>query len=69
MGNKQTAVEWLNQRRLKNGFNTMEDFHQAKQMERQQIIEAWCDASPPHEDITIWAEEYYNRNHESTDAA
>jgi hypothetical protein len=33
---KQTAVEWLNQRRLKNGFNTMEDFQQAKQMERQQ---------------------------------
>jgi hypothetical protein len=31
---KQTAVEWLNQRRLKNGFNTMEDFQQAKEMEK-----------------------------------
>jgi hypothetical protein len=37
---KQTAVEWLNQRRIKNGFNTMEDFQQAKKMEKQQIIDA-----------------------------
>jgi hypothetical protein len=37
MENKQqTAVEWLEQRRIKNGFNTMEDFQQAKEMEKQQ---------------------------------
>ena len=55
---KQTAVEWLNQRRLKNGFNTMEDFQQAKEMEKTEKIffANFCrvfDVKNPNEIISV----------------
>jgi hypothetical protein len=58
MENKQqTAVEWLEQRRIKNGFNTMEDFQQAKEMEKEQIVKGITFFKDrPYEEIT--AEQY-----------
>jgi hypothetical protein len=44
-GKKQTAVEWLENQYIKHSGNLLEikkSFEQAKQMEREQIIEA-CD--------------------------
>ena len=37
---KQTAVEWLVERLAENGILHSSDINQAKQMEREQIIEA-----------------------------
>ena len=61
---QQTAVEWLNQRRIKNGFNTMEDFQQAKEIEKQQIIYAWNSAygGDSHHDGKDFFEEEYRGN-------
>jgi hypothetical protein len=40
----QTAVEWLFDRLQSEPFLTHEDFQQAKEMERHQIIDAWNSA-------------------------
>jgi hypothetical protein len=40
MENKQTAVEWLEDRCRPKGYITAEEFSQAKEMEKQQIIDA-----------------------------
>lgn len=74
MQHTQTAVEWL-QIQLKKGidFNSLDPlsypksvdniFKQAKQMEKEQIIEAFCEGN---NDIS--AEQYYNQtyNNENT---
>ena len=58
---KQTAVEWL-EFRYKNNVNLMDyDFEQAKQMEKQQIIDA-CESTS---NTDFWVkyesfEQYYN---------
>jgi hypothetical protein len=67
MKNKQTAVEWLNQRRLKNGFNTMEDFQQAKVMMKEQIVDAFG-VGCHHESKRLvgyqdTADQYYNETY------
>ena len=36
---QQTAVEWLIEQRSKYGFNTLRDLKQAKEMEKEQMIE------------------------------
>ena len=38
---KQTAVEWLIEIYLTTGIDRNVHFHQAKEMEKQQIIDAW----------------------------
>jgi hypothetical protein len=62
---KQTAVEWLvEQIENKNGkeFNSYfkEFIEQAKEMEKEQIIEAYCNG-----DDNISAEQYYNETFKS----
>jgi hypothetical protein len=61
---KQTAVEWLFDRLQSEPFLTHEDFKQAKEMEKQQIIDARIDGD---ENYTLvgnkreeYAEQYYN---------
>ena len=42
MSNKQTAVEFLEKQYYDNDYNIFqEDFEQAKEMEKEQIIETW----------------------------
>jgi hypothetical protein len=63
---KQTAVEWLVEQlpmRIKNSM--MGEIEQAKEMEKEQIIEAW-NIRAKIDGVLTWtdnrtAEEYYNR--------
>ena len=58
---KQTAVEWLEQRLFdKFGEFTKGDIDQAKEMEKEQIKEAYCMG-----DDNIGAEQYYNETFKS----
>jgi len=52
----QTAVEWLEDRILKPPFNIVKVFEQAKEMEKQQIIDAY---ETSHISM-MNAEQYYN---------
>jgi hypothetical protein len=63
---KQTAVEWLINELNKVGFNfenlDLNVFEQVKEMEKQQIIDAWIDG------LSNWdnekeAEQYYNEKY------
>ena len=63
---KQTTVEWLEEQyNLGNGFErhlTESDFEQAKEMHKQEIIDAWEDG---HDSFsTRNAEQYYNETFE-----
>ena len=65
---KQTAVEWLQKQLNENGKLSAVDFYQAKQMEKQQIIEAvdvgFEEGSKFIEDIKLKnAEQYYNQTY------
>lgn len=57
---KQTAIEWLiNELDLDNNPWNMKIINQAKEIEKQQIIDAsWCGC--PHWDNDKEAEQYYN---------
>ena len=59
---KQTAVEWL-EFRYKNNINLMDyDFEQAKEMEKQHIIDANWEANEDTEkDIIEWFEQFKKR--------
>lgn len=60
---KQTAVEWL-EFRYKNNINLMDyDFEQAKEMEKQQIIQSNRDGVDMivNEKHFILGEQYYNK--------
>jgi len=61
---KQTAVEWLRQELLKRDMDiSIKDlFDQAKEMEKEQIIEAYCNG-----DDNISAKQYYNKTFKNTD--
>ena len=64
---KQTAVEWLEQR-FNDPYNnkpfiTKEDFKQAKQIEKEQIIEA-CNYGCSDWGSCKDAEQYYNKTYE-----
>jgi hypothetical protein len=57
---KQTAVEWLEQQLFnKRGKFTKGDIEQAKEMEKEQIVNAYndCEWTGDHED----GEQYYNQ--------
>lgn len=59
-----TAVEWLTNHILNSDFGTDEEwqnvFEQAKEMEKQQIIEAFKNGDCNGTFETINAEQYYN---------
>jgi vacuolar-type H+-ATPase subunit H len=63
---KQTAVEWLVNELIKNGHNFKlykKEIEQAKEMEKQQIIDAYMfgDGDAYHlEEVKQEAEQYYN---------
>jgi pyruvate formate-lyase activating enzyme-like uncharacterized protein len=59
-----TAIEWLNaeleklttRAEINMSWAMMDDLlKQAKKMERQQIVEAWCDGAHPDKDNTVFA--------------
>ena len=52
-----TAVEWVEEIAM-NGFITPEDFEQAKEMEKQQIMDAWHGGCKT-------AEQYYNETYKN----
>jgi HEPN domain-containing protein len=62
----ETAVEFLiekldNNLDIKHSWRTKQYIEQAKEMEKQQIIDTYIEASPRLEDITKEsAEQYYN---------
>lgn len=62
---KQTAVEWLVDKLIKAEFinNPDELIDQAKEMEKQQIIDAWI--ATDNELQRIAAEKYYNKTYEN----
>ncbi len=72
---KQTAVEWL-QEQLNPDMGTMQGviiqelLEQAKQMEKEQIIDAFKHGELPPFFVNLNAEEYYKETYgdESTDA-
>jgi hypothetical protein len=68
METKQTAVEWLEEQLIgKNGINVLKDtFNQAKEMEKQQIVDAHLNGQAEFDkgkfraEVIKNAEEYYN---------
>lgn len=65
MKHKQTAVEWLIEKiKLKydiDFYHIKKEINQAKEMEKQQIIEAWI--ATDNELQRIVAEQYYNEEY------
>ncbi|MFN9581702.1 MAG: hypothetical protein ACK566_03415 [Bacteroidota bacterium] len=64
--NKQTAVEWLiktiiEDKTLKNEFQWKLIFDKAKEMEKQQIMDAWI--ATDNELQRLAAEQYYNETY------
>jgi HEPN domain-containing protein len=64
---KQTAIEWLREQLINSGLDypvneASKIFEQAKEMEKQQIIDAWVDGNDnePKEVTEDFAEQYYN---------
>jgi hypothetical protein len=67
-----TAVEWLEEEYIKRSNNmvkmsVLSAFSEAKEMEKQQIIDAYIEASPRLEDITKEAAENYYKETFKTD--
>jgi len=69
-----TAVEWLFEQYVNKSIITIEDIEQAKEMEKQQIMEAHYDGKGNGIDIShplsntkeISAEQYYNETFKNT---
>jgi hypothetical protein len=57
---QQTAVEWLQVQLNENGKLSAVDFYQAKEMEKQQIIDAAKSCNYIGGATNIEAEQYYN---------
>jgi hypothetical protein len=67
---KQTAVEWLVDELILEGFNVPKVFYdKAKAMEKEQIIDAYYQIGKDHQDMIFPieknAEQYYNETYES----
>lgn len=62
---QQTAVEWLIEQYTKKGYIGMQDELQAKQMEKQQIIDAHLTGliRPLETEATKQAEQYYEETY------
>ena len=67
---KQTAVEWLVAELKDNGFGELYlafyIIENAKELEKQQIIDAWCDGNDnePKETSGFEAEQFYEETYE-----
>ena len=59
---KQTAVEWLQLQLNENGKLSAVDFYQAKEMEKEQIIDAF-DEGNPHAFIPKDGQQYFNETY------
>ena len=68
MSNKQTAVEFLEKQYYDNDYNIFqEDFEQAKEMEKEQIIETWHNGynnQSPMIDEDNCGQQYYTETYE-----
>jgi len=69
---KTTAVEWLTNHILNSDFETDEQwqnvFNQAKEMEKQQILDAWYDGQNDFErevEMLAFGENYYKEKFKS----
>jgi len=64
---KQTAVEWLEEIYLTIGIDRNVHFNQAKEMEKEQIVEAfvecWQANMPDGYECKLGAVEYYNETY------
>jgi len=58
---KQTAVEFLEEKYRPKGYITAEEFEQVKEMEKEQIIDAWIVEN--NELQRLSAEQYYNKKY------
>lgn len=57
---KQTAIEWLMEKREKEGGLYFSDFCEAKEMEKEQIIDAYIDG---YDNPNNTGEQYYNETY------
>ena len=57
-----TAVEWLFEQYVNKSIITLEDIEQAKEMEKDQIVNAYWDGyiKPYSQEMITEAEQYYN---------
>lgn len=63
---KQTAVQWIYNKLIKESHATKQDFKKAIQMERQQIIDAWANGEGYNdEEAKEMAKKYYKETYES----
>ena len=66
---KQTAVDWLLEELSDNGFSHLDlatdIIEQAKEMEKEQIIEAFKHGKLPPIFVNFNAEEYYNETYKN----
>jgi hypothetical protein len=60
---KQTAVEWLQVQLNENGKLSAVDFYQAKELEKEQIIDAYAQGFIESESMDKGAEKYYNETY------
>jgi hypothetical protein len=67
---KQTAVEWLMEIDKSRAI-TIEEWQQAKEMEKEQMVDAWSDGwlndYEYDEDVKNSAEQYYNETFKPTE--
>ena len=66
METKQTAVEYLQRVYFKTGMLYRTDFEKAKEMEREQIIDAYNSARNDHHQM-YFADEYFNKTYGGQD--
>jgi hypothetical protein len=64
---KQTAVEWLVEQILKEKGLVDLDIEQAKEMEKEQIMEAFKHGELPPLFVNFNAEQYYNETYKNED--
>ena len=70
---KQTAVEWLFEQLKKDiiglEYDYADELSQAKAMEKEQIINAWCDGndSEPKETPKFYAEQYITQTFQTNE--
>jgi hypothetical protein len=68
---QQTSVEWLKEKwRERNGNLLIEDFEQAQEMQKEQIMDALVDGRAQYRDKQIIpAEQYYNEKYGTTNGS
>lgn len=69
MGTRQTATEWLLNQYAKNSLLSIQDFVEARRMEKEEIMDAYgqgvADEAKEILDSTKDAEEYYQKTYGS----